>query len=100
MKKTRKSIRSRGSRASVIAALAAFALCTMSGLKAQEIDAAGRANYPTPVINLKTGHCMTATGGEMGAVVQSPCLDGQVWGPNVTQWKCGSRDNQRWLINF
>jgi hypothetical protein len=28
------------------------------------------------------------------------CLDGQVGGPNVTQWTCGSRDNQFWLINF
>jgi len=28
------------------------------------------------------------------------CLDGRVGGPNVTQWTCGSRDNQFWLINF
>lgn len=28
------------------------------------------------------------------------CLDAQVNGPNISQWKCGSRDNQRWLVNF
>lgn len=28
------------------------------------------------------------------------CLDAQVNGPSITQWKCGSRNNQRWLINF
>lgn len=28
------------------------------------------------------------------------CLDAQVNGPNITQWRCGSRDNQRWLVNF
>jgi len=28
------------------------------------------------------------------------CLDAQVNGPSITQWKCGSRDNQRWLVNF
>ena len=61
-----------------IAALGSAAPISASLAQFDETDAAvGFASYPTPVINQKTKLCLTATGGELSAVIQNHVPDRQ-----------------------